>query len=131
MGKISILTEEQKKILDDLNHDQYFLDNFYFTGGTALSEFYLQHRYSEDMDFFTKQKFDNEAVLGMMHELGKKYHFKYQSRFVEVVYRFELSFPNNTANSRPAQEIFPGKSQRDRKKGCRIKKGGALAWVGD
>jgi len=27
--------------------------NFYLTGGTALAEFYLQHRCSEDFDFFT------------------------------------------------------------------------------
>ena len=26
------------------------------TGGTALSQFYLQHRYSEDLDFFTNQQ---------------------------------------------------------------------------
>jgi len=26
---------------------------FFLTGGTALSAFYLQHRYSEDLDFFT------------------------------------------------------------------------------
>ena len=25
---------------------------FYLTGGTALGRFYLNHRYSEDMDFF-------------------------------------------------------------------------------
>lgn len=27
-------------------------NNFVFSGGTALSEFYLQHRYSYDLDFF-------------------------------------------------------------------------------
>ncbi|MBI2352172.1 MAG: nucleotidyl transferase AbiEii/AbiGii toxin family protein [Deltaproteobacteria bacterium] len=26
---------------------------FFLTGGTALSAFYLQHRYSEDLDLFT------------------------------------------------------------------------------
>jgi len=26
--------------------------DFYLTGGTALSRFYLQHRYSDDLDFF-------------------------------------------------------------------------------
>ncbi len=31
-------------------------DAFFLTGGTALSEFYLQHRYSEDMDFFTEEE---------------------------------------------------------------------------
>ncbi|MBM3145505.1 MAG: nucleotidyl transferase AbiEii/AbiGii toxin family protein [Chloroflexi bacterium] len=28
-------------------------DNIYLTGGTALSRFYFQHRYSDDLDFFT------------------------------------------------------------------------------
>lgn len=30
--------------------------NFYLTGGTALSEFYLHHRISEDLDFFSERK---------------------------------------------------------------------------
>ncbi len=29
---------------------------FRLTGGTALSAFYLEHRYSEDLDFFTDEK---------------------------------------------------------------------------
>lgn len=33
--------------------------NFYLTGGTALAAFYLQHRLSEDLDFFTP---DSNAV---------------------------------------------------------------------
>jgi hypothetical protein len=28
---------------------------FYLTGGTALSRFYLNHRYSDDLDFFTHE----------------------------------------------------------------------------
>ena len=38
--------------------DQFFtalsesLTGFYLTGGTALSRFYLHHRYSDDLDFF-------------------------------------------------------------------------------
>ena len=31
---------------------------FYLTGGTALSRFYLNHRYSEDLDFFTNRDTD-------------------------------------------------------------------------
>ncbi len=30
--------------------------DFYLTGGTALSRFYLNHRYSDDLDFFIHQK---------------------------------------------------------------------------
>lgn len=29
--------------------------DFYLTGGTALSRFYLNHRYSDDLDFFVNQ----------------------------------------------------------------------------
>ncbi|MBI3956224.1 nucleotidyl transferase AbiEii/AbiGii toxin family protein [Candidatus Gottesmanbacteria bacterium] len=29
---------------------------YYLTGGTALSEFYLHHRLSEDIDFFTRSE---------------------------------------------------------------------------
>ena len=29
---------------------------FYLTGGTALAEFYLHHRFSEDIDLFTEEK---------------------------------------------------------------------------
>jgi predicted nucleotidyltransferase component of viral defense system len=31
------------------------LSSFYLTGGTALGRFYLKHRFSEDLDFFTNQ----------------------------------------------------------------------------
>jgi hypothetical protein len=37
-------------------------EKFFLTGGTALSEFYLQHRYSEDLDFFTGE----EGYVGLV-----------------------------------------------------------------
>lgn len=39
----------QDKVLQALKP---VLGNFYLTGGTALGGFYLNHRYSEDLDFF-------------------------------------------------------------------------------
>jgi len=50
---LKILSNIQEKILDlfkDLPTDK---NNFYLTGGTALSAFYLYHRKSNDLDFFT------------------------------------------------------------------------------
>jgi len=35
-----------------LNHLGVTLGDFYLTGGTALGRFYLDHRYSDDLDFF-------------------------------------------------------------------------------
>lgn len=47
-----ILTPHQSKFLHAFfEHTQAF----YLTGGTALSAYYLQHRYSLDLDFFTQQ----------------------------------------------------------------------------
>jgi predicted nucleotidyltransferase component of viral defense system len=50
-----VLTPLQEKVLDIL-FDHGFADRgYYLTGGTALSEFYLQHRYSDDLDLFTRK----------------------------------------------------------------------------
>ena len=35
---------------------EYNNEKFYLTGGTALSRFYFQHRYSEDLDFFSAKE---------------------------------------------------------------------------
>lgn len=49
------LTEGQKKLLNTFKETK---GNhlFYFTGGTALSAFYLRHRLSKDLDFFTPEQ---------------------------------------------------------------------------
>jgi hypothetical protein len=36
---------------------------FYLTGGTALGRFYLNHRYSEDLDFFVNHHSDFRKVV--------------------------------------------------------------------
>lgn len=95
MGKIQILTPEQKSILAGVGENQLLRKNFYFTGGTALAQFYLQHRLSEDLDFFSQQELDKEYLFAQMQKWRKKYHFSMESRFNEVVYSFNLTFPNN------------------------------------
>jgi predicted nucleotidyltransferase component of viral defense system len=46
----TILTPLQNSFLGEFFH---LTQDFYLTGGTALSAFYLQHRYSVDLDLFT------------------------------------------------------------------------------
>lgn len=94
MGKIQIITREQQVILDEVKQNKFLKDNFYFTGGTALSSFYLQHRYSDDLDFFSSKQFDNQIIFTLMQEWSKKYNFSFNSQFVEVVYIFDLLFEN-------------------------------------
>ena len=45
---------------------------FFLTGGTALSAFYLQHRLSEDLDFFTEEPGQIPQVLTILHHLAPK-----------------------------------------------------------
>lgn len=49
----TILNNYQIETLAFLKQDPYIMDNFWFSGGTALAEGYLQHRLSDDLDFFT------------------------------------------------------------------------------
>ncbi len=39
------------------------LSDFYLTGGTALGRFYLNHRYSEDLDFFINKSEDFRFLI--------------------------------------------------------------------
>lgn len=97
MGGISILTEQQKLILDGLKTNDFIKENFYFTGGTALSEFYLHHRYSEDIDIFSEKKFDPQIIISFMDSLREKYHFEYQVETIQTVNMFFLNFGQEPA----------------------------------
>jgi len=60
--KSNILTESQAAFLRNFGKDKLLAKSFYLTGGTALAEFYLGHRLSEDLDFFSEKEFDLLAL---------------------------------------------------------------------
>jgi len=95
MGTLSSITKEQQIIYSEIAKSKYIRNNFYFTGGTALSSHYLKHRYSDDLDFFSEKEFNNQVIFNMVEEIANKYNFNLQSRFEEVVYIFNLIFSNN------------------------------------
>lgn len=94
MGTLSLLTKEQKVILDEIRKSDFLKSNFYFTGGTTLSSFYLHHRYSEDLDFFSEEKFDNQSIFTLVEKWSKNLAFKFDSEFRQVVYVFNIEFKN-------------------------------------
>lgn len=66
---MGILTSEQKKFLG-LFFSYFPEQNFFLTGGTALAQYYLRHRLSEDLDIFTTdQSVDFAAVSLQMNKL--------------------------------------------------------------
>lgn len=71
--EIPILSKNQIDFLEAVGRAPFFIDSFYLTGGTALAAFYLHHRYSEDLDFFSEQEVDmlnlNAAIKKIKEEL--------------------------------------------------------------
>lgn len=57
MAKKTLLATNQQKFIALFNKEKSLTKRFYLTGGTALAEFYLRHRYSEDLDFFSEEEF--------------------------------------------------------------------------
>lgn len=49
---MEILTPFQQQLLKAIGQTE-IAENFYLTGGTALAAFFLHHRFSEDLDFFS------------------------------------------------------------------------------
>lgn len=54
----NILSDSQVKFLKMFGGEPKFAPSFYLTGGTPLAAFYLHHRYSEDLDFFSEKEID-------------------------------------------------------------------------
>jgi predicted nucleotidyltransferase component of viral defense system len=72
MTKKSILSKNQKDILTIISRDKIICKNFYLTGGTALAEFYLHHRLSEDLDFFSEGEFEPQGISIFLEKIKKK-----------------------------------------------------------
>lgn len=72
MEKNTILSENQKVILGIISKDKSICDNFYLTGGTALARFYLHHRLSEDLDFFSENEFEPQNISVFWEKIKNK-----------------------------------------------------------
>src|SRR3989344_3029730 len=69
--KVKILTDAQEKFFKKAGDNDYIRQNFYLTGGTALAVFYLHHRYSEDLDFFSEKEVDILPIDVFVKEAGR------------------------------------------------------------
>ena len=67
----TILNQFQIKVLADFKKSN-LVKKFYLSGGTALSEFYLQHRLSEDLDFFTQEELKIDELKKFINAVCKK-----------------------------------------------------------
>lgn len=90
----SILTPQQKQLLNLLAQDKKLSENFYLTGGTALAEFYLKHRVSQDLDFFNQEEFAPQSVSIFIKKTQKALDYKsfdFEQAFNRNIY--QILFP--------------------------------------
>ncbi|MBI4065037.1 nucleotidyl transferase AbiEii/AbiGii toxin family protein, partial [Candidatus Gottesmanbacteria bacterium] len=80
------LTSRQKQFLDLAIKDPYIVKTFYLSGGTALSYWYLHHRQSDDLDFFSTTPFDYERLVRWFHH--NKQALAYQEARFDEDYGF-------------------------------------------
>lgn len=114
MEETAQLTTKQRLVLSKLASSEAFCQQFYFTGGTALSAFYLKHRESEDLDFFTEKDFDSRLLTTKMTDWGRELGFSFTTTGGGVVLTFWLTFNDN---AEPLKVDFVRTSSRRLKKG--------------
>mgnify|MGYP001619327431 CR=1 FL=1 len=80
-----ILLPHQIEILK-LFFGSNFGKQFFLTGGTGLSAFYLAHRDSKDFDFFSIDQFDNQQIRVVIDEIAQKMDCEILSKVTSDTY---------------------------------------------
>lgn len=91
MGQ-TILTTNQSDFLQLAATKPEITNWFYLTGGTALAEFYLHHRFSEDLDFFTQEEINKEPIDKLMKQIATKLYAKVDQEVHMGIYLYFLHF---------------------------------------
>lgn len=86
------LNEIQKKVLNFLSKSP-LAEKFYFTGGTLLAAFYLHHRKSKDLDFFSDNPVVHSEIIEFINGLKKELNLQ-KVKEQKIHDRFEF-FINN------------------------------------
>lgn len=73
---LTILTERQKQFLQLLAKQKNLVSQFYLSGGTALTEYYIPYRYSEDLDFFSLEPVDSEVIAVFLRSIKDELGFE-------------------------------------------------------
>lgn len=71
-----------------VSNEKQITQRFYFTGGTALAEFYLHHRLSEDIDLFNENNEVNQSSINaFLKKISSKLSIKKikKSQFLGLV----------------------------------------------
>jgi predicted nucleotidyltransferase component of viral defense system len=85
-----ILKNWQRKVIDFLVSFSGF-EKFYLTGGTALAGFYLRHRISDDLDFFSYGDIDSIFIHDLANKI-KNFLGASEMRFSRLYDRYQFFY---------------------------------------
>ena len=94
---MDLLTPFQRQIVKAISKSP-LQEHFYLTGGTALAVFYLQHRYSLDLDFFTADPTAVSRVPLILEDIATQLNV--QVTFTRTLGSFLQCFFHNVAGDR-------------------------------
>jgi predicted nucleotidyltransferase component of viral defense system len=108
-------SETQQKVLGIISGIDVIAKEFFITGGTTLSVFYLHHRASEDIDFFSTESQDLNTIhtilkrifkndLALIQSSSEFYSYLIKEAKVDFVYD-----PLSTIEERPLVNLQVGK----------------------
>lgn len=93
----TVLTRLQKDFLTLFSENKLLVKRFYLSGGTALTEFYLHHRFSEDLDFFSTEEFSLIPIQAFLKNISPKLGFsKIEYRNFMGLHTFFISQGKNS-----------------------------------
>ncbi len=70
---------------------------YYFTGGTALAHYYLHHRYSEDLDFFTQSQVNPVPLDAFFQKIRTDAQIiKVQQKKISGLFMYTLTFEDGS-----------------------------------
>lgn len=75
MRYTKVLTKTQLLFLNLFSNSQ-LVNDFYLTGGTALTGFYIPYRLSEDLDFFSEKEFEVLEVVSFLKSIKDRIGYK-------------------------------------------------------
>jgi predicted nucleotidyltransferase component of viral defense system len=105
-----ILNNFQRRFLREFAKNDLF-KYFYWSGGTALAYLYLNHRYSEDLDFLSEELLPDDYLLALVKELAKSLQIdKIEQR--KIYNRHEFIFHKNKQSLKLEFVYYPFRNYR-------------------
>lgn len=96
MGK-TILTTRQFNFLELATQEYEITRWFYLTGGTALSEYYLHHRLSEDIDLFTiSEVYEKTTDFVVSKYVKQENAVRFDKRKISGLFMYQVYFSDGT-----------------------------------